>query len=268
MKKFAIVTLSLRFLLGTAIAQAAPLKILFFYPGGQGSQEAAQPLLDSFAESLKQASGGKIDAAVTYLSDKEAGLQFIKTEKPAAAILSLDTYLQFAPAWGATMVAKTLQLPSGDGTDQYFIVGAKGTSLPSGGKISVLSSRPLDPSFLAQKLFPSLKGAEFTVAPLRNTMGALRAVGMGEKPDLILLDQYEWANVSRLRTAWVAGLAPLASSAKVSSAPVVIFPDQMPAGLKADFEKALVQLGQDSAAQATLRELRMKGFKAAASPDL
>jgi len=267
MKKISLALFSLALLSLTTFAQAAPIKILFFYPGGEGSQEAAQPLLDSFADSLKKVSGGKIDATVTYLADRDAGLNFIKTEKPAAAIVSLDTYLQYASGWGANMIAKTLQLPSGDGTDQYFLVGKKGAPLPSSGKITVLSSRPLDTSFISQQLFPDLKGVEFSVSPLRNTMGALRAVGSGEKADWILLDQFEWNNVSRLRIAWVAGLAAAAESKKISSSPVVVFPAQLASGPAADLQRALLQLGQNSEAQATLHELRMKGFKAATSPN-
>ncbi len=263
MKKLAALALLLTLTAFSAAARAAPLQLLFFYPGGQGSQEAAQPLLDAFAESLKKASGGKIEATVAYISDAQAGLDFVKARKPGAAVLSLDSYLQHAPGWGATVIAKTLQLPSGDGTDRYFIVGKKGASLPTSGPLTLLSQRPFSPDFVAKQLFPQLQGMQLSIQPLRNPVGALRAVGMGEKSDLILLDQFEYANVMRLRTAWVAGLAAAAESPKVSSAPVVVFPGPGSAELGAELQKALVKLGSDPSAQATLQELRMKGFKAA-----
>ncbi|MCC6272771.1 MAG: hypothetical protein IT572_04845 [Deltaproteobacteria bacterium] len=263
MKKFAALALLLTLTAFSAAVQAAPVKLLFFYPGGQGSQEAAQPLLDAFAESLKKASGGKIEATVTYLSETQAGLDFIKAQKPAAAVLSLDAYLQYAPDWGATVVAKTLQLPSGDGTDRYFIVGKKGAALPTSGTLTLLSQRPFSPDFVAKQLFPQLSGLQFSVQALRNPVGALRTVGMGEKSDFILLDQFEYANVMRLRAAWVAGLAAAAESQKISSAPVVVFPGPGSAEFGAELQKALVKLGSDSSAQTTLQELRMKGFQAA-----
>lgn len=265
MKKFAALALLLTLSAFSAAARSAPLKMLFFYPGGQGSQEAAQPLLDAFAESLKKASGGKIEATVTYLSDTQAGLDFVKTQKPGAAVLSLDAYRQYGPGWEATVIAKTLQLPSGDGTDRYFIVGKKGATLPASGPLTLLSQRPFSPDFVAKQLFPQLQGLQFSIQPLRNTVGALRAVGTGEKSDFILLDQFEYANVMRLRAAWVAGLAAAAESQKVSSAPVVVFPGA--AELGAELQKALVKLGSDPSAQATLQELRMKGFKASQGLD-
>jgi len=267
MKKIEKILLGLLFVFVSAAAQAAPVKILFFYPGGEGSQEAAQPLLDGFAEALKKVSGGKLEPSVTYMADKAAGLEFIKTQKPAVAVLSLDTYYQYAPTWGATMIAKTLQLPSGDGSDQYFLIGKKGAVLPASGAITLSSRRPLDPNFLTGKLFPQFKTLTPTIQTLRNPIGALRAVGSGEKSDFILLDQFEWANVSRLKAAWVAGLGVVAESQKISSAPVIAFPGVLNAELSTVLQQALVKIGQDASAQPTLQELRMKGFKAATSPD-
>lgn len=262
MKKLALLALLIVSALGSAKAQAAPLKLLFFYPGGQGSQEAAQPLLDAFAESLKKASDGKIEATVTYLSDTQAGLDFIKTQKPGAAVLSLDAYEQYASGWGAKVIAKTLQLPSGDGSDRYFIVGKKGANLPASGPLTLLSARPFTADFVAKRLFPQLSGLQISIQPLRNTVGALRGIGSGEKSDFLLLDQFEYTNVMRLKAAWVAGLGTVAESQKISSAPVVVFPGPNSAELGATLQKALVKLGADPAAQSTLQELRMKGFQA------
>lgn len=267
MKKLRAFLIAFAFFCLAATAHAAPLKILFFYPGGQGSREAAQPLLDAFGESLKHASDGKIDATVTYLSDPVAGLNFIKSEKPAIAIVSLDAFDQYDSSWGAQVIAKTLQLPSGDGKDQFFIVGKKGSSLPTQGKITLLSSRPLSPEFVAKKLFPALPNISFSLQSERNTIGALRAIGSGEKSDFILLDQFEYANVKRLRTAWVAGLDALAESQKVSSAPVIVFPQQISPDLIPTLQKSLVKLGQESSAQPTLQELRLKGFMPAQNVD-
>ncbi|MCE9625652.1 MAG: hypothetical protein K8R69_09430, partial [Deltaproteobacteria bacterium] len=163
MKKIAQTLFGLFFILAAAAAQAVPVKILFFYPGGEGSQESAQPILDSLAEALKKASGGKLEPSVTYFTDKAAGIEFIKTQKPAAAVLSLDSYYQYATTWGATMIAKTLQLPSGDGSDQYFLIGKKGTPLPATGPIKILSPRPLDLGFLTGKIFPQFKSLTPTV---------------------------------------------------------------------------------------------------------
>lgn len=250
--------IALSLLVPTAVS-AAPLKLLFFYPGGQGSTEAAQPLLDSFTESLKKAGAPELSA--TYISDKAAGLAFIQSQKPAAALLSLDLFEEQGPAWKVMPVARTLQLPSGDGTETFYIVGKKGSALPTSGKLSLYSPRPLSPEYVAKRLFPTMSGVSFEILPTRNVIGDLRKIAAGEKPGFLLLDPYEHRAMN-LKAAWVADLADLASSAKVPSAPVVVFSGGMSAEQQSAFQKALLQVGKDSAAQATLQELRLKGFSA------
>ncbi len=247
--------------------EASPLKILFFYPGGQGNQEQAQPLLDSFAEGLNKASGGKIDAKIFYISDAEEGLQFIKTQKPQAAILGLETYYKYRKDWGVQVIAKTLQLPTGDGTDQFFLLSKNGNALPSSGNLQVTSPRPLGASFVSDKLFPQLKDLKIQIQASPNTVGELRAIGSGSKPGFVLLDQFEYNNISKLKTPWATALSVLAKSEKVSSAPFVVFPQNISPDTSLALQNALLQLGQDGAMKATLADLRLKGFKKAASTD-
>lgn len=255
LRKFLVALL----LLYPTLASAAPLKLLFFYPGGQGSTEAAQPLLDSFTESLKKA--GAPEFSATYISDKAAGLAFIQGQKPAAALLSLDLFEEQGPSLKVTPIARSLQLPSGDGTETFYIVGKKGNALPTSGKIPLYSPRPLNPEYVAKRLFPTLSGVSFEVLPTRNVIGDLRKIASGEKTGFLLLDPYEHRAMN-LKAAWVADLADLASSAKVPSAPVVVFSGGMSPEQQAAFQKALFQIGKDSAAQSTLQELRLKGFAA------
>ncbi len=259
-------TLSLLFLFLSIFplsAHAAPLKILFFYPGGQGDQASAQPILDSFSESLKKNSGGQLEAKVTYISDSAQGRAFIQNEKPSAAMLSVDSYLKYGNAWGAKVIAKALQIPSGDGSDQYFILGKKGATLPNSGNLVLVSPREIEVEFVTGKLFPQLKGTHLSVQASQNTVGTLRGIGSGTKEGLVLLDQFEYANLSQLKTPWAANLELLATSPKVSSAPFVVFPNQASSELIAMLGKALLQMTQDPGAAETLGTLRLKGFKAA-----
>ncbi len=246
-------------------SSAAPIKILFYYPGGQGSQEAAQPILDSFAEALKKSSGGKIEAQIFYFSDPQEGAGFLQAQKPQAGILGLDTFLKQGQAWGAQVIAKTLQLPSGDGTDQYFLLGKSGVPLPGSGALQVSSPRPLDPGFVAEKLFPQMKDLRIEVKPTPNTVGELRAIGSGTKTGWVLLDQFEYGNIAKLKTPWAAALSVAAQSPKISSAPFVIFTPNAAPDLGSDLAKALEKMGADSANKETLGNLRIRGFRAASS---
>lgn len=255
---FRILSIAL-LILSPTLASAAPLKLLFFYPGGQGSSEAAQPLLDSFTDSLQKSGAPEMKAI--YLPDKAAGLAYIQQEKPAAALLSLDLFEEQGKAWGATPIARSLQLPSGDGTETFYLVGKKGSALPTSGKLSLYSPRPFSPGYVAKRLFPTLSGVTFEVLPTRNVLGDLRKIAAGEKTGFLLLDPYEHRAMN-LKAAWVAELADLATSAKLPSSPLVVFAGTLSPEQQAAFQTALLKIGKDPAAQATLQELRLKGFAA------
>ena len=246
-------------------ALAAPLKILFFYPGGQGSQELAQPLLDAFADSLKKASDSQLEAKIFYIADKEKGLQFIAKEKPAAAIVSQDIAEAIQEKFKARPIAQTLQLPSSDGSDRFVIVGAKGSPLPSSGALSLGSSRPLEAAFLQEKLFPQLKNLQLKSEATPNILGLLRAIGsLGAEPKyhFALLDQFEYANISRLKAAWVSQISVVAESQKIPSAPVLAFSENLKEPEK--LAQALEKMGQNNESAEILENLRLKGFKALA----
>ncbi len=245
---------------------ASPMKMVFFYPGGQGSQEQAQPILDSFSDALSKASGGEIQAQITYISDSQEGQKFIQEQKPEAGILSLDVFLRQRQPWGMEVIAKSLQLPSGDGQDQYFILGQKGTSLPAE-NFTVYSSRPLDASFVREKLFPHLKGS-LPVQATTNILGKLRNIGSGTESGFALVDQFEYANISRLKIPWATQLEILASSEKISSAPFVVFKNNISSEKISRLQNALLKLSQNAEAKETLATLRLKGFKKANGSDL
>lgn len=243
------------------------MKIIFFYPGGQGSQEQAQPLLDDFSQALSKASGGKIQAQISYISDLHEGKTFVQTQKPVAGILSLDVYYQEARPWNLLVLAKTLQLPAGDGTDQYFIVGSSRDTLPTSGSLKILSSRALDPGFVQKKLFSQLP-LRLEVAFTPNIVLQLRKIGRGETHDWVLLDQFEYNTISRSNADWAKHLKAAAQSPKVPSAPFVVFQNNLSQEQSGQLLNALLKLSRDPEAQPTLELLRLKGFQKATGDKL
>jgi hypothetical protein len=257
--KFFLFALAL-VVLPAAQAEAKPLKMIFFYPGGQGSQEQAQSLLDGFSEALKKTSGGEIQAEILYISDAAEGRSYIQNQKPAAGILSLDVYLNQATAWGAEIVAQTLQLPSGDGQNQYFLLGRAAEALPQG-PLHVYTPLPLEKSFFQEKLFPKLNHpVELEVTA--NVLGKLRKIGLGSENGWVLLDQFEYTTISRLNSPWAKNLTAQAASEKVPSAPFVIFRNNIPPQKIKPLQEALIKLAEEPSAQEILPMLRLKGFKA------
>jgi hypothetical protein len=237
---------------------AETISLIFLYPGGQGSQQQAQPLLDDFAAALKKASGDKIEAKIFYFNDSSAGEAFIKNQKPTAGILAEDLFAAKGSAWGAEKILSTLQLPSGDGTNQYFILGNAQHPLPTTGDITLYSARPVDPSFLQQKLFSPL-GARLKIQITPNIVGMLRKIGKGEVTGWVLLDQFEQATISH--APWARDLKTEASSAKVASAPWVIFTANTNPTQTQSLKAALLKLSADGANHQTLEMLRLKGFR-------
>lgn len=241
-------------------AHAKAMNLIFLYPGGQGSQEQAQPLLDNFAKFLKENSAGKIVADIKYFSNEKAGEQFIQSQKPAAGILAEDLYAEKGTTWQAQRLLQTLQLPSGDGNNQYFILGNSKESLPLSGTLQLMSTRPLTKNFANDNLFPDQRlNLEVQKAP--NVVRKLRKIGMGREKGFILLDQYEYATILKLKAAWVQGLKTFATSKKVPSAPFVVFKENISTAQSEALKKALLKLSQDSKARETLGLLRIKGFQ-------
>jgi hypothetical protein len=239
---------------------AETINLIFLYPGGQGSQQQAQPLLDDFSAALKKASGDKIQAKIYYFNDRSAGEDFITKQKPAGGILAEDLFASKGSSWGAEKLLTTLQLPSGDGTNQYFILGHGAHPPPATGPITLYSARPVEKDFLEQKLFPQL-GSRLNLKTTPNVVGMLRKIGKGEETGWVLLDQFEQATIVGSKAPWAQGLKTEASSPKIDSAPWVIFtangtPDQTQA-----LKTALLKLSADGASRQTLEMLRLKGFR-------
>lgn len=254
-------------LLMGATVQAKEMSLVFFYPGGEGSASQATPVLEEFSAALQEASGGKIKAKVHYLSELKAGEAFIQNKKPAGGILAYDLFLAEGAKWQAKAILQTLQFPSSNGWDQYFLIGNKSASLPSTGEITVLSARPLRESFVKEKLFPQ-NGLTWKITPTQNVVGKLRRLGMNDpetKDQWILLDQFAWKNVSRLRAAWVAGLKPALSSEKIPSAPFVVFGNTLNEAEITQLKSALEKMSQSERGKKVLQLLRLAGFGQATS---
>jgi len=139
-------------------------------------------------------------------------------------------------------------------------MGPANTTLPASGEISLIASRPLSASYIKGQLFPQWQ-ASVQVKASSNVVGTLRKVGMGQEQAFVLLDQFEFANVSRLKTAWVAGLKELARSQAVPSAPLVVFGERLDAATQNQLKSALLKMGQQTQGKEVLNLLRLKGFQ-------
>ncbi len=251
----------------TTVHSQSPLSLVFFYPGGQGSPQEAQPLLDEFAAGLEKASENRFKVTITYLQNSQSGVEQIQNNPIAAGIVASDFYYQNSKQASSPIkmevLARTLQLPSADGTEQYFLIGPQGQSLPSSGTLSLQSSRPLDLDWLRQQVFPKLQALTLSDQAHPALVSHLRKIGSNPNvtPQWVVLDAFEWNNIRKLSAPWAKALQVYVDSEKVPSAPFVVFNSQLTPEQKTDLLKSLLKLGQDSQYRSTLEALRLKGFK-------
>ncbi len=265
-------SLALLFLILGYVASAhaqSPLSLVFFYPGGQGSPQEAQPLLDEFAAGLEKASDNQFEITIHYLQDSQDGIAQIQKSSVTAGIVASDFYYQNSQQTQGSpfkmeVLARTLQLPSADGTEQYFLIGPQEQNLPTSGSLSLQSSRPLDSTWLKQQVFPKLNSLTLEDQAHPALVSYLRKMGTapGNGTHWVLLDAFEWNNIRKLSAPWAKTLKVYAESEKVPSAPFVVFNSQLTPEQKAVLLKALLKLTQDSQYRSTLEALRLKGFKA------
>ena len=129
-------------LLFSTVAQAKPIKMLIWYPGGEGDEEAAGPILSDFANEVKQASAGKIELQITYSQNPPQQLPFDPKQNPyAIGIVAYEVYLKYQGSLSLNPIAKTLPLPAGKGTEQYYIVGNTSTQIKDIGRWELYTHR-------------------------------------------------------------------------------------------------------------------------------
>jgi hypothetical protein len=261
MKNLKWLLLTLTFFIKIPIAHSETIKFLFFYPGGQGNQELAQPILNIFGEELKKASGDQFEFKMTYLSNLKEGIEFIQTQKPSVVLLTFDQFEQNRNEWKVIPIVQSLQLPSGNGYEQFFILGNKDQTLPATPPWKLLTSSSVSLPFFQQKLFPGLKPYPTQLQLTKNVIGELRNIGTGQKKGFILVNDFELGNLKKLKSEWAKNLIPLATSEKTPSSLVISFPATLSTEQSNKITEALLKIGHQASSRAVLSELRLKGFK-------
>ncbi|HPM40919.1 MAG TPA: hypothetical protein PLY45_00605, partial [bacterium] len=219
MKRTLAIAAALIALFVGASASAANARMLFWYPGEAGSSQEGQPVIDAFLEYLSnKVAPQKISGR--YVNTVEAGLSYLRNEKPALGIVSYSAWAQNRDKLpGARAILSTLPLPDGKATERYELV-ALGGKLPASGRI--ISSEPISPAFARSELFDAIPGnAGFTQT--NQMIFKLKEIAEGKLDAAAVLTPTEAASLSKMKSDWAAKLKRVALSKPVPSARVVSF---------------------------------------------
>lgn len=167
-------------------AAAEEVKVLLCFPGGPGSTEDAQPIVDRFLGRVATLAGWA-KASGTYCNDMTACQQAREDGAPQAVILPLDVYLANRARWNLTPVAA---LQNKEITGRYHVIVQKGKTLEAVKGQTLITSLKSAASFLSRVAFEGKISVEtdFQFSRVRSPIRAIRNVVDGKAAAAILDD--------------------------------------------------------------------------------
>jgi hypothetical protein len=244
-------------LVGISPSFAKNHTLLLWYPGAEGSAEQAAPLLETWTDYLTQ-KGLPVKIEAIYQNHPvDGGTDIIKKLKPAVGIISLEAFLYVSKKYPLTLLAQTRKQPAGDGSSQYLILQNK-TAKESD---TLYLSEPLTEDFARNIVLhnsPAYRNLPLQYA--KQILRTLKKIGSGELQGAALLNSYEEAVLSRMKTPWSTQLKKVASSPKLPAPPVVLFEKWQKDFPHEKFVSLLLEMEKDPEGMEILEELRMQGF--------
>lgn len=220
-------------------------RMIFVYPGGEGTAAQAQNLLNQFFEEIKNQGGPALSGE--YYNDEKKAFATIKKGKADFAIVSLDFYQTHSDL--LEKVLSTHPLESSSSSEVY-------TLLSNEEKISqVYTTRNFSENFL-KGIFKE-KWPEAPLVKSNSLFQSLKSLGNKEIQGAILLDSYEMASFKNLNFDWKKNLKPTAS-AQTEGSPFVKIKKSSQETQK--IKEALLKLHQSESGKEILEELRLKSF--------
>jgi len=250
--KFLIMLLALSFVSTSSMAKSK--RMLFWYPGGEGSSEDAQPILDAFSEYVNlKIAPDKIDCH--YINSQSEGLKYIKKKKPILLITSFAAQFQNKSIFkDAKVILRTLPLPTGKSDLTYIIVKGCGTKF--GNTLPVVSSESLTLPFI-KTYFPKLN-RNITVKQSENIFGKLKAISEGSSTTAIILNPMEAYTIKHLSSPWTKKIETFSKSTPIPSASVLALTPSWN-GIQR-LKTTLISMNKNENGKNILEELRLKGF--------
>ena len=235
--------------------------LLFYYPGGENTTDAARTVMGLFADAVNQTSGVKI--AAEYYPNRNPFAQLVGSSPHPLILMRLDSYLEFSRE-GVDLIPQLLAEPAfGSGSTTYRIYGGKDERRCARLYLGV----DLSSAFMGQ-----LFGKDWQSIPMALTQEPLEALealaaqnqAMPSAPEkaqagaCVVLDARQWEALESIQFPWEEDLKKIAESIPTANPMVVSVGKPSAAGDKV--LAALSMLDDKSEYGEILTELQVKQF--------
>jgi|GEM_PF-1203716 len=234
---------------------AGAYEFVFWYPGGEGTQKDAEPIIAAFLNYIKGKTGYEIRGR--YINKTDEGIKYIKAKRPTFGIVSwitLEENKGKLPPYKE--IAATLPLPHGTDKEIFTIVGKEGWE--KGSELLLASSIPISPAFFKKYMMPELD-KEVTITETSSIFALLKELSLGNARDkAVLLTPMEMHTFSNLKVDWKGGLRVIQRLKPIPTARLIYFGDDL--GVADRLIQALLAMQEEKEGVEILGELRLKGF--------
>ncbi|MFT5430214.1 MAG: hypothetical protein ACI9OJ_000887, partial [Myxococcota bacterium] len=165
---------------------SADTRVLLCFPGGPGSTEQAQPIVDEFLAKLAPAAGWTT-ATGNYTNDMDACKKAMAEGGAQVVMLPLDVYLAERSAWKLSPVAT---LANKETASKYHIVAKAGVTAEKLKGATVSTGLSASDSFLSRIAFNGAFdcAGDFKLKRERSALSAIKNVARGKVEAAIVND--------------------------------------------------------------------------------
>jgi hypothetical protein len=205
-------------------ASDGPVRLFVLREHGVSSSTVAQPYLDKFV-ALAAAKNGWPGGQGSYLASRAAVEDYIRTQNPHYAILSLAAFLALRVPHRLDVIGSVaLSLPGGR---RYYLISRDAADLAGCKGKPLASDHAADARFVEDVVAAGqFRLADFELQPTRRPLQTIRAVLDGTAT-CALVDDAQLAELPKIPGA--EGVHPVWSSAELPPMVVVAFPAASPA---------------------------------------
>jgi hypothetical protein len=237
-----------------------PISLVICHPGGPGTTEQAEPIMDAFSRSIEEVGGlPKGTLRCVYHPEAKPGLEYIRSEHPSLGIVSLPFYLKHREDLDLRLLLQVVRRDRA--TQTFHVLAKKGrfADLEALRGKRLLSKHLYDPDFVRRVVLGGREKEFLHLVETSRLVKETRKVARGEE-DAVLVDAEAWETLKKMKGLGDQ-LEEIFHSRDLPTEPVVTIgpPSSDPRVPK--IEAALKKLAETPRGREILAELMMKRFR-------
>jgi ABC transporter, phosphonate, periplasmic substrate-binding protein len=240
-------------------ADAQNLRMLVHLSGGPGDTQAANKPLKNFLSLWEKEAGlpmGSLEGK--YFPQKEAALEYAKSDAPSLFMLPVATFLEHEKSWGLEPICEVSL--KGSPVENLYVVVKKDAVA----NVAALKGKTVVSSLMSDMKMGDLVELEdgtrlaqhTTLSYERSPLSALRQVREGGAA-AVLLDESQWTGLEKL--PYAAELTLLAR-AKPLPRPIIAVSKKVGKATQDKLQKGLLAVGKNPEATSTLQQFSVDGI--------